>query len=84
MIKFFQDEIEIWKQKQADYRARLASMSSRHAKDPESVSIKALEQMVQHPDWPEQGQRRMHWFSLPEAADAVEEPELKVIIRKLK
>ena len=48
MIKFFQDEIEIWKQKQADYRARLASMSSRHAKDPESVSIKALEQMVQN------------------------------------
>ena len=47
-IKFFQDEIEIWKQKQADYRARLASMSSRHAKDPESVSIKALEQMVQN------------------------------------
>jgi 8-oxo-dGTP pyrophosphatase MutT (NUDIX family) len=50
---------------------------------PTRVSVFALEQMVQHPDWPEQGQRRLQWFSITEAADAVEEPELKKIIRKL-
>ena len=48
------------------------------------VEVFALEQMVQHKDWPEQGQRRLQWFSVPEAAEAVEEPELKVIISKLK
>ncbi|MEI8177248.1 NUDIX hydrolase [Aestuariivirga sp.] len=48
------------------------------------VEVFALEQMVQHKDWPEKGQRRLQWFSVPEAAEAVEEPELKVIISKLK
>lgn len=47
------------------------------------VEVYALEQMVQHPDWPEQGQRTMKWFSIPEAAEAVDEPDLKNIIRKL-
>ncbi len=51
---------------------------------PTRVEVFALEQMVQHPDWPEQGQRRMQWFSVPDAVEAVEEPELKVIIKKLK
>lgn len=51
---------------------------------PTKVEVFAFEQMVQHPDWPEQGQRRLQWFSVPEAAEAVEEPELKVIIRRLK
>ena len=51
---------------------------------PTRVEVFALEQMVQHPDWPEQGQRRLQWFSVPEAAEAVDEPELKDIIRKLK
>jgi 8-oxo-dGTP pyrophosphatase MutT (NUDIX family) len=51
---------------------------------PTKVEVFALEQMIQHPDWPEQGQRKLQWFSVPEAAEAVEEPELKVIIRKLK
>ena len=50
---------------------------------PTRVEVFALEQMVQHRDWPEQGQRRLQWFSVPEAADAVDEPELKDIIRKL-
>ena len=48
------------------------------------VEVFALEQMVQHKDWPEKGQRRLQWFSVPEAAEAVEEPGLKVIISKLK
>ena len=48
------------------------------------VEVYALEQMVQHSTWPEQGQRKLQWFSLPEAANAVQEPQLKDIIRKLK
>ena len=47
------------------------------------VEVFALERMIQHPDWPEQGQRKRQWFSVTEAADAVQEPELKQIIRKL-
>jgi 8-oxo-dGTP pyrophosphatase MutT (NUDIX family) len=47
------------------------------------VEVFGLEQMVQHPDWPEQGQRRLQWFSVAEAAEAVDEPDLKDIIRKL-
>ena len=50
---------------------------------PTKVEVFAFEQMVQHPEWPEQGQRRLQWFSIPDAAEAVEEPELKQIIRKL-
>jgi 8-oxo-dGTP pyrophosphatase MutT (NUDIX family) len=49
---------------------------------PCEVEVFALEQMVQHPTWPEQGQRKMQWFSIPEAAKAVQEPKLKEIIRK--
>ena len=47
------------------------------------VEVYALERMIQHRDWPEQGQRTCQWFSVPEAAEAVQEPELKQIIRKL-
>lgn len=47
------------------------------------VEVFTLERMIQHPDWPEQGQRKRQWFSVPEAAEAVQEPELKQIIRKL-
>ena len=36
------------------------------------------------PTWKEQHQRERRWFSLTEAAEAVDEPELKDIIRKLK
>lgn len=50
---------------------------------PTRVEVFALEQMVQHPEWPEQGQRRLQWFSVPDAVEAVDEPELKTIIRKL-
>jgi 8-oxo-dGTP pyrophosphatase MutT (NUDIX family) len=50
---------------------------------PCKVEVFAFEQMVQHPSWPEQGQRQLQWFSVPEAANAVQEPELKEIIRKL-
>ncbi len=53
------------------------------AVQPCRVEVFALEQQVQHPKWPEQGQRRLQWFSVPEAAEAVDEPQLKTIIRKL-
>ena len=33
--------------------------------------------------WPERGQRELRWFTPEDAADAVEEPELKVIIMSL-
>ena len=48
------------------------------------VDVFALEQMIQHPSWPEQGQRTLQWFSVPDAANAVQEPELKEIIRKFR
>jgi 8-oxo-dGTP pyrophosphatase MutT (NUDIX family) len=48
------------------------------------VEVFGLESMVQHPSWPEKGQRKLQWFSIPEAANAVQEPELAKIIRKLK
>ena len=47
------------------------------------VEVFGFEQMVQHPDWPEQGQRRLQWFSIAEAAEAVDEPELRDIIKTL-
>jgi 8-oxo-dGTP pyrophosphatase MutT (NUDIX family) len=48
------------------------------------VAVYGLEQMVQHPTWPEQGQRKLQWFAVPDAATAVQEPELAKIIRRLK
>jgi 8-oxo-dGTP pyrophosphatase MutT (NUDIX family) len=32
------------------------------------VEVFALEQMIQHPTWPEQGRCKLQWFSLTEAA----------------
>ena len=48
------------------------------------VEVYALQKQVQHAEWPEQGQRELRWFSLNAAADAVDEPDLKRIIRSLK
>ena len=62
-----------------DYGKRLDNGSVQ----PCRVEVFGLEQMVQHPQWPEQGQRILQWFSVPEAAEAVDEPQLKDIIRKL-
>lgn len=49
---------------------------------PCKVEVFALERMIQHQDWPEQGQRKLQWFAVAEAAEAVQEPGLKTIIRK--
>ena len=48
------------------------------------VEVFALEVMVQHPSWPEQGMRDCRWMPAREAATAVAEPELAAIIRNLK
>lgn len=47
------------------------------------VTVFGLEQVIQHPDWPEQGQREAQWFRVPDAANAVQEPGLAAIIRRL-
>ncbi len=47
------------------------------------VEVFSLEKMIQHHEWPEQGQRTLRWFPVAEAAEAVQEPELQQIIRKL-
>ena len=48
------------------------------------VEVFPLEVMVQHPTWPEQGERTLKWCLAAEAADMVQEPELATLIRDLK
>ena len=48
------------------------------------VDVFPLEVMIQHPSWPEQGQRELRWFPRDDAAGAVQEPGLARLIRKLK
>ena len=48
------------------------------------VVVFSLEVMVQHPSWPEQGQRDQRWMSQEEAAASVAEPQLARLIRSLK
>ena len=62
-----------------EYGKRLANGNVK----PITVEVFALEQIIQHLEWPEQGQRMLKWFSVPEAAESVAEPGLKAIIRKL-
>lgn len=44
------------------------------------VDVFPLAVTDQLPEWPEQGERELRWFSVPEAANAVAEPDLKSII----
>ena len=46
------------------------------------VEVFPLEVETQAEDWPEKGQRELRWFSAPDAADAVDEPELRDLIRR--
>jgi len=48
-----------------------------------AVETFALKVERQSRSWPEQSQRRRQWFALPEAAGAVQEPELRALILKL-
>ena len=63
-----------------EYSKKLGDGKTQNCK----VEVFALEQMIQHSSWPEQGQRELQWFSLPVAVNAVQEPELKNIIRRLR
>jgi hypothetical protein len=49
---------------------------------PCKVEVFALERMVQHEHWPEEGQRKLKWVPVAEAAELVQEPGLRDIIRK--
>lgn len=49
-----------------------------------NVDVFPLEVLIQHREWPEQGQRDARWFRRDEAAASVDEPGLAAIIRKLK
>jgi predicted phosphate transport protein (TIGR00153 family) len=44
------------------------------------VDVFPLAVISQFDNWPEREERDTRWFTLPEAADAVDEPELKAII----
>ena len=48
-----------------------------------TVQVFALEVERQLTSWPEQNQRHTRWFALDEAADAVNEPELRAMIQNL-
>jgi 8-oxo-dGTP pyrophosphatase MutT (NUDIX family) len=50
---------------------------------PCAVETFAFEVEKQFTSWPEQNQRRTHWFELREAAEAVDEPELSAMILSL-
>ena len=45
-----------------------------------TVDVFPLAFVAQLDTWPEQAQRNSRWFTLPEAADAVDEPDLRTII----
>jgi hypothetical protein len=47
------------------------------------VEVFAFEVERQMKSWPEQDERSTRWFFLQEAAEAVQEPELRSIIRGL-
>lgn len=49
-----------------------------------SVAVFPLAFGTQAARWPEQAERRTGWFPLPEAADAVDEPELKRLIAEFR
>ena len=48
---------------------------------PPTVAVYPLQFVAQADDWPEQDERETHWFSLAAAAEAVDETELKELIR---
>ena len=48
------------------------------------VSVYLLVVTEELEDWPERQQRERAWFTLAEAADRIEEPELRDLLRKAK
>lgn len=45
------------------------------------VSVFAMEVTVEHPTWPEDGQRRREWVAIDEALARIDEPGLRAIVR---
>lgn len=45
-----------------------------------TVEVFPLAVTSQHSQWPEQGEREVRWFPVAEAAEAVDEPDLRSII----
>lgn len=62
------------------YDKRLSNGSFR----PTDVHVFPLAVTRQAESWPELGERECRWFSLTEAADAVNEPELKIMIAEFR
>jgi len=58
------------------YRKRRRDGSSRHI----TVALFPLAVAREADDWPERDERTIRWFDLPDAAAAVDEPELKRLI----
>lgn len=46
------------------------------------VAVFPMQVRGQAKDWPEKGQRELRWFRAAEAAEAVDEPELRDLIRR--
>ena len=46
------------------------------------VDVFALKVSKELDSWKEQGQRERRWFTRDEAAELVDEPELRILIRK--
>lgn len=63
-----------------NYDKRLDDGSNVHC----TVDVFAFEVEKQRKSWPERDERRTRWFMTEEAVVAVEEPELRAIIRSLK
>jgi 8-oxo-dGTP pyrophosphatase MutT (NUDIX family) len=61
-----------------DYQKRLKG----GAAVPCRVEVFPLAVKSQRKSWPEKGQRTLRWFSTEEAAEAVDEPELRDLIRQ--
>ena len=49
---------------------------------PCQVEVFPLKVKSQRKRWPEKGQRSLRWFNLAEAAEAVDEPELRDVIQR--
>lgn len=58
------------------YRKRRRDGTARTA----TVDVFPLAVTHQSVDWPERGERDQQWFSVPDAANAVDEPDLKLMI----
>ncbi|WP_210207707.1 NUDIX hydrolase [Rhodoplanes elegans] len=61
------------------YDKRLKSGAATRCK----VEVFPLAVTGQRKRWPEKGQRTLRWFTLPEAARAVQEPGLRKLLRRL-